>query len=103
MKMDYLMFLRSIRSSTFKLYISATGKFLPWIFATEMLKETNSKIYQKSDDNGNFTVKRTQNRFSKMGLNQRHEQLKKDVKGISKVFKFSLFFNINSQPSKLFL
>ena len=96
-------------------YISAIGKFLPWIFAfdhvlfgsfescarslpihhydMEMLKETNPEIYQEYDDNGNFTV---------MVLDQCHEQLNKDVKGKSKVFKCSLFFNINGQPSKLF-
>ena len=60
----------------------------------EMLNETNPEIFQEFDDNGNFTVRRTQNRFSKMGLDQRHEQLIKDVKGTLKVFKFSLFFNI---------
>ena len=54
----------------------------------EMLKETNPEIYQEFDDNGNFTMRRTQNRFSRMGLDQRHEQLIKDVKG-------TLFFNIN--------
>ena len=68
----------------------------------EMLKETNPEIYQEYDDNGNFTVKKPQNQFSKMVLDQRHEQLNKDVKGKSKVFKCSLFFNINCQPSKLF-
>ena len=31
MEMDYLMFLRSIRSSNFGLYVSSIAKFLPWI------------------------------------------------------------------------
>ena len=47
----------------------------------EMLKETNHDVFQKFDVNGNFTVAPTKNRFSKMGLDQRHEQLNKDVKG----------------------
>ena len=97
MEMDYFLFLRSIRSSNFKLYVASIGKFLPWIFAfdhvhyarwlsihhydMEMLKETNPDVFQKFDVNGNFTVARTKNRFSTMGLDQRHEQLNKDVKG----------------------
>ena len=47
----------------------------------EMLNETNPDVFQKFDVNGNFTVDRTKNRFSTMGLDQRHEQLNKDVKG----------------------
>ena len=99
--MDYLMFLRSIRSSNFKLYISSIGKVLPWIFAfdhvrwfsihhhdMEMLKETNPEIYQEFNNNGNVTVKRIQNRFSQMRLDQRNQQLNKDVKGLLKVLKF---------------
>ena len=97
-EMDYLMFLRSIRSSNFGLYVASIGKFLPWIFVfdhvhyarwltihhydMEVLKETNPEIYHEFNTNGNFTVKRTKNRFSKMGLDQRHEQLNKDVKGL---------------------
>ena len=97
MEMCYFLFLQSIRSSNFKLYVASIGKFLPWIFAfdhvhyarwlsihhydMEMLKETNPDVFQKFEVNGNFTVARTKNRFSKMDLDQRHEQLNKDVKG----------------------
>ena len=97
MEMDYFLFLLSIRSSNFKLYVASIGKFLPWIFAFDhvhnarwlsihhydmkMLKETNPDVFQKFDVNGNFTVARTKNRFSKMDLDQRHEQLTKDVQG----------------------
>ena len=74
-----------IRSSNFKLYISSIGKFLPRIFTFDhvhyarwlfihhydmgMLKETNPEICQEFDDNENFTMKRNQNRSSKIGLN----------------------------------
>ena len=51
----------------------------------EMLKETNP-VFQKFEVNGNFTVARTKNRFSTMGLDQRHEQLNKDVKGGGLIF-----------------
>ena len=93
MEMDYLMFLRSIRSSNFRLYIASIARFLAWIFVfdhvlyarwltihhydMEMLNETNPEIYDEFNTNG-----RTQNRFSSMALDQRHEQLNKDVKGL---------------------
>ena len=104
MEMDYLSFLRSIRSADFKLYVASLRKFLPWIFLfdhvhyarwltihhhdMEVLKDTNPQIYEEFVTNGNFVVNRTQNRFSSMGLDQRHEQLNKDVKGLYKVSKF---------------
>ena len=70
MEMDYFLFLRSIRSSNFKLYVASIRKFLPWIFAfdhvhyarwlsfhhydMEMLKETNPDVFQKFDVKKNF-------------------------------------------------
>ena len=63
MEMNYLMFLRSIRSSNFGLYVSSIGKFWPWIFVLnhvhyarwltihqydmEILNETLPEIYHK--------------------------------------------------------
>lgn len=48
----------------------------------EMLPETNPTIYHEFEaNNGNFIVSRTSNSFSSMGLDQRHEQLNKDIKG----------------------
>lgn len=67
----------------------------------DMFQETNPEIYQKFNDNKDFAMKKTQNWFFKDKLGQRHKKLNKDVKGISKLFKFS-FFNINGQVSKLF-
>ena len=97
MEMDSLLFLRSIRSSNFKLYVESIGKFLSWIFAfdhahyarwlsiqhydMEIPKDTNLEVLQEFSVHGNFTVARTKKKFSKMGLDQRHEQLNKDVKG----------------------
>ena len=68
-----------------------------WLSIHQMLKETNPEKYHELDDNGKINVKRAQNRFSMMWLNQCHEQLnlKKDVKSISKEFRCqskSLFF-----------
>ena len=73
-------------------------KVLPWIFAFDhvhytcwlsihqMLKETNPEKYHELDNNGKINVKRAQNRFSMMWLNQCHEQLNRNkyVKSISK-------------------
>ena len=50
-------------------------------YDVEMLQESNSPILHKFEANGNFVVSRTKNDFSSMGLDQRHEQLKKDVEG----------------------
>ena len=62
MKLDYLFFLRSIRSANFNLYMASIEKFLPWILAfdhiyyarwltvhhndMESLRQNNSSIYQ---------------------------------------------------------
>ena len=111
MEMDYLMFLRSIRSSDFWLYVSSIKSFLPWIFIfdhihyardMEVLETTNPAIYHEFNDNGNFVVNRTQNRFSSMGLDQRHEQLNKNVKGKYTRDKFIVNFLHFTQASSDF-
>ena len=47
----------------------------------EMLDKTDPTIYEAFMTNGSFVVCRTKNSFSAMGIDQRHEQLNKDVKG----------------------
>ena len=47
----------------------------------ESLSKTNPDIFFEFSNNGNFVVSRTRNPFSSMGLDQRHEQLNKDIKG----------------------
>ena len=47
----------------------------------ETVCENNNVIYEEFVNNGNFVVHRTRNPFFVMGLDQRHEQLSKDVKG----------------------
>ena len=97
MQMDYLLFLRSIRSRIFDLYIHSLDKLLPWVFAfnrcnyarwmsvhqfdMEMLNKTNPLVYQEFHANGNFVAARTTNDFSFMALDQRHERLNKDING----------------------
>ena len=38
-------------------------------------------VFEEFKNQGNFVISRTRNVFSAMGLDQRHEQLNKDVKG----------------------
>ena len=47
----------------------------------EMSDKTDPMIYEEFISNGNFLVSRTRNSFSAMGIDQRNEQLTKDVKG----------------------
>ena len=95
-QMAYLLFLRSIRSN-FLLYSIAMQKILPWMFSLnhihyarwltihqfdmDALSKSNPEIFFEFSKNGNFVVSRTKNVFSSMGLDQRHEQLNKDIKG----------------------
>ena len=50
-------------------------------FDMEILHRTNPLVYEEFHANGNFVVARTNNDFSSMALDQRHEQLNKDIKG----------------------
>ena len=97
MEMNYLLFLRSIRLRNFDLYVHSLDKLLPWVFAfdhynyarwisvhqfdMEMLHKKNPLVYQEFHAKGNFVVARTNDDFSSMALDQRHEQLNKDIKG----------------------
>ena len=86
MKLDYLLFLRTVREGDFLLYTASIKKLLPWMFALdhihyarwltvhhydmEILSTTNPDIFKESC-NGNFTVKQKRNPFPAMGLDQR--------------------------------
>ena len=86
MKLDYLLFLRTVREGDFLLYTASIKKLLPWMFALdhihyarwltvhhydmEILSTTNPDSFKESC-NGNFTVKQTRNPFPAMGLDQR--------------------------------
>ena len=72
MQMDYLLFLHSVESRKFSLYVHSLGKLLPWTFVfdhynygrwmsvhhfnMEMLQESNSSICHEFEANGNFVV-----------------------------------------------
>ena len=97
MGMALLMFIRSIRSRRFNLYKYSLHQLLPWMFSLDrhhyarwlsihafdmdILDQTNPDVYLEFEENGNFVVARTHNKFSSMDIDQRHEQLNADVKG----------------------
>ena len=72
-------------------------QLLPWIFALDhflyarwlsvhvsdidILAETNPDVYVEFEENDNFVVAGTINKFSPMDIDQRHKQLNADVKG----------------------
>ena len=96
-EMTLFLFTRSIRSRNFVLYIYAINQLLQWMFTLdhfhysrwlsvhlfdmERLHHTNVDIFDEFKENGNFVVARTQNKFSSMGIDHRHEQLNADIKG----------------------
>ena len=96
MEMLFL-FTRSVRSRMFVLYKYSVHQLLPWIFAIDrflyarwlslhvsdmdILAQPNPDVYVEFEENGNFVVARTINKFTSMGIDQRHEQLNADVKG----------------------
>ena len=97
MELILLRFLRSIRTGDFSLYLHTLEEMNPWFFALDKyryakwssvhlydmkrLHLTNPDDYQAFKELGCFVVSRTRNSFSSMGLDERHEQQNKDVKG----------------------
>ena len=99
LKMELVLFafLRSVRSGNFQLYLDSMKKMIPWFFALNhfhyarwlsvyisdmtILETTNSGVYEAFNEFGCFVVLRSKRPFSSMGLDQRHEQRNKDIKG----------------------
>ena len=71
-ELDYLLFLRSIRSRNFELYVLSIAKILPWLFALDhyhyarwlsihlydmqRLEQTDPQIHHEFCMKGNFVV-----------------------------------------------
>lgn len=91
-----LIFVRSIREANFLLYIDALSKLVPWFFSLDHinyarwipvhlrdmvnLHRNHPHIFNEFIK-GNFTVKKTFNRFSALPIDQAHEQNNACVKG----------------------
>ena len=89
LKMELVLFtfLQSIRAGNFQLYLYSlekidhlcTGPFS--LCKMAVCEITNPDVYQTFNEFGCFVVSRTKKPFLSMGLNQRHEQHNKDMKG----------------------
>ena len=96
LELTVLSFLRSIRSSSFKDYVDALERLIPWFFALNRtnyarwlsvhikdMRELEFKHPQLAVDftAGKFTFQKTKNPFSALPLDQAHEQNNETVKG----------------------
>ena len=91
-----LVFVRSLREGTFRLYIDSLTKLLPWFFALDHTHYSRwlpihvrdmASLKMKHPDiaiefeKGNFAVCKTHRKFSAMSIDQAHEQNNALVKG----------------------
>ena len=91
-----LSFVRSYRESDFKLYKESLSSLIPYFFALDhnkyarwlpihlrdmlALQRKHPEIYAEFDK-GNFTVRKTDSKFSNIAIDQAHEQNNAIVKG----------------------
>ena len=84
-----LVYVRSIREGNFLLYIQSLRKLAPWLFALDhthyarwlpvhihdmsTLQQKHPEVYDEFL-NGKFVVRKTENKFSAMAIDQAHEQ-----------------------------
>ena len=90
------MYIRSLREGKFDLYIDTLIQLVPWLFALDhvhyarwlpvhirdmvVLRTMHPSVHDEFQ-NGNFVVHRSTHIFSKMALDQSHEQSNKCIKG----------------------
>lgn len=91
-----LEFVRSTREGNFPLYLQVLGKLVPWMFALGLvnyarwlpihirdlvnLKERHPSVYAEFKQ-GKFVVQKSRHLFSKISLDQNHEQENEMIKG----------------------
>lgn len=95
-ELDILIFVRSIRTSNFKLYVDSLTKLIPWFFTFDRTHYARwlpihvrdmMSLSGKHNDVlqqfllGNFTAKKSLRAFSAMSFDQAHEQLNAAIKG----------------------
>ena len=89
-------YVRCIREGNFDLYVQMLGKLVPWFFSMGhtnyarwvpvhirdliLAKVRNPDIYSEFQ-NGKFMISKTLNAFSKMAIDQAHEQENERIKG----------------------
>ena len=93
-----LIFIRSFREGNFQLYFESLWSLLKWYFAIDKynyarwatihwsdlakLQDVCPSIYSEMT-NGYFSFQKTNRKFSRMALDQIHEQNTTDIKGVS--------------------
>ena len=91
-----LEFVRSIREGNFSLYVQFLGKLVSWMFALNLvnysrwlpirigdllnLRERHPSVYAEFEQ-GKFVLQKSQHLFSKISLDQNHEQENEMIKG----------------------
>ena len=96
LELDVLQYMRSIREENFELYIQMLGKLVPWFFSMGhthyvrwvpvhiwdmlLLQERYADVHRELMI-GKFVITKTLNLFSKMAIDQAHEQENEKVKG----------------------
>ena len=91
-----LMFVRSLRSGNFEMFVEVLDKFFPWMFSLnhthyarslpvyiqtlKKLSDQHPEVYEEFKK-GLFTVQNTQQLFSRISDDQAHEQNNKVIKG----------------------
>ena len=96
LELNVLQYVQSIREGNFELYIQMLVKLIPWFFSMGhtnyacwvpvhirdmlLLQERNADV-QREFMKGKFVITKTLNLFSKMAIDQAHEQENEKVKG----------------------
>ena len=97
-EMKFLILVRSIRESNFRLFVSSLEQLIPWFFIFDKthylrwlsvhifdlmtLPSTNPALFKEFDENGNFCLQLSKHKFSKVHPDQGHEQCNKVIKSI---------------------
>ena len=96
LELDVLQYVRCIREGNVDLYVQMLDKLVPWFFSMGhinyarwvpvhirdliLAKDRNPDIYNEFQ-NGKFVITKTLNAFSKMTIDQAHEQENERIKG----------------------
>ena len=96
-EIEYLIFIRAIREGNFQLYLETLFRFLKWFFALDKYNYARWAIIFWFDlvllqyrcpqeynefNRGNFSFLKTNTEFSRMALDQVHEQNNRYVKSV---------------------
>ena len=97
MQLDILVFIRSMREGNFNVYVASIRRLIKWVFVFDHihysrwlsihlfdlmnLEKSDPELYAEMKK-GNFSFQKTERQFSRMALDQVHEQNNKVIKGV---------------------